>query len=250
MPHFSWIRPARLRAAVSLVALLTPPAALAQTTEPLATDRPDFTEGPTAVPFRSAQLEFGATVDRTAGVTAVSGAELLARVGVARGLELRVGAPGYVSANGTSGVTAPSLGVKAELATLGTWDVGAIVEALLPVGSEPQSSRRLDPALIVTAARDLPGGADVGGQLGATYDVVGRRVGLAATLVGGLALSDRAGGFLELAADGLDASPALFLHVGTSYLLAPLVQVDVHGGVGLTGDAPAALLGAGLSIRR
>lgn len=236
--------------AAAATALLLSPAVLAQEVEPLATDRPDFTEGPTAVPFRSLQIELGATLDRTVGATAVSGPELLARYGIARGIWLRVGAPGVVAIDGGSGVTSPLLGVKAEIGTSGAYEIGAIAEALIPVGSDPQSSRRLDPAFILTAGRGLPGGADIGGQVGATCDVMGRRIGIAATLVGGLELSRNGGGFVELAADRLDASPSLFAHVGYSYLVAPLMQVDVHGGVGLTGDAPATLIGAGFSVRR
>ncbi len=236
--------------AAFLATLALAPTGFAQETDPLSTDRPDFTESPTAVPVRSLQIELGATADRTEGVTAVSGLELLARYGVSRGVELRVGAPDYVAADSASGVTSPSLGVKVELGPVGPWAVGAIAEILVPVGSSSQSSRRLDPALIVTAGRDLPGGAGVGVQVGATYGVTERRVALAATLVGGIDLTDRAGAFLELAADGIDASPDLFLHTGLTYLLRPLVQVDVHGGVGITGDAPAALLGVGLSVRR
>lgn len=240
-----------MRLLVPLLAVLAcSPAALAQEFEPLATDRPDFTEGPTAVPFRSLQVEFGVTADRTGGVSAVSGPEFLARYSFQPGFELRVGAPGGVGTEGASGITSPSLGIKAELGQVGPWAVGAIAEAQIPVGSESQSSRRLDPALIVTAGRDLPGGAGVGVQVGATYGVTERRIAIAATLVGGIDLTDRAGAFLELAADDIDASPDLFLHTGLSYLVRPLVQVDVHGGVGITGDAPAALLGMGLSFRR
>lgn len=237
-----------LRALVSALTLLG--AAHAQPAAPLSTDRPDFTESPAVVPLGSVQAEFGATLDRTAGRAAVSGPELLVRVGVARRAEVRLVAPGVVATRGASGVTSPSVGVKVALGRVGAWAVGAIGEVLVPVGSASQSSRRLDPALVVTAARSLPGGAEVGAQVGATADLTGRRVTLAATLVGGVAVAERTGAFLELAADGLDARPGLVLHTGATHRLAPLVQVDLHGGVGLTGTAPAFLVGAGLSVRR
>jgi hypothetical protein len=59
------------------------------------------------------------------------------------------------------------------------------------------------------------------------------------------------GAFLELALEAPETGPAaLLLHHGYTFALAPFLQLDVHGGVGLTDAAPDVLLGTGLSVRR
>src|SRR5687767_7085827 len=62
----------------------------------IVTDRPDFTESPVAVPRGAVQVEMGNTYERADDVRANTLGEMLVRVGVHRGLELRLGLPSYV----------------------------------------------------------------------------------------------------------------------------------------------------------
>ncbi len=223
--------------------------ALAQAPD-LATDRPDFTESTAVVPLGAVQAELGATWERAGGHDVVSGPELLVRWAPFERLELRLGAPDYVSAGSASGFTDPTLGLKVPLGPVGGWGLAAIATVLVPLGDRTQSSGRLDPALVLTASRDLAPGLGLGAQAGATWDTAAERLDLAATLVGGADLTERLGAFLELAADGLQDDPAVLLHHGYTYGIGPDVQVDVHAGVGLTEAAPDVLVGVGLSVRR
>ena len=205
----------------------------------LVTDRPDFTESTAVVPLGAVQAELGTTWERAGAHDAVSGPELLVRWAPFRNLELRFGAPDYVSAGSASGYTDPTLGLKVPLGPVGGWGLAAIATVLVPVGDRTQSGGRLDPARL-----------GLGAQAGATWDTAAGHLDLAATLVAGADLTERFGAFLELAADGLQDDPALVLHHGYTYGLGPDVQVDVHAGVGLTDAAPDVLVGVGLSVRR
>jgi hypothetical protein len=216
----------------------------------IATDRPDFTESTEAVPLSRVQAEAGATWERAGEADALSGPELLVRWAPLEWLELRFGAPGYVEAEGTSGFTDPTLGLKVPLGPVGGWGLAAIATVLVPIGDSTLSPGGLDPALVLTASRDLSPTLSLGTQAGATWDTAADRLDLAATLVVGTELTERLGTFLELAAGALQDEPALLLHHGYTYGLGPDVQVDVHAAVGLTAGAPDFLLGAGVAFRR
>lgn len=69
-------------------------AAIPATAQPIATDRPDFTESTSAVAFGRLQAEAGTTVAREPGVGTVwSGPETLIRAGLGRGFEARLVLP-------------------------------------------------------------------------------------------------------------------------------------------------------------
>jgi hypothetical protein len=66
-----------------------------------------------------------------------------------------------------------------------------------------------------------------------------------------LGSESNAGAFIEIAASFPEAGDAAVLvHHGYTYLLAPLVQIDLHGGAGLTDTAPDFFVGAGFSVRK
>ena len=226
-----------------LLLIATPLAA-----QPLITDRPDFTESGVVVPLGSVQPEFGGTVEWEGDGATVSGPELLVRWAPFRNIELRFGAPDYIDAESAAGWADGSLGAKVQFGPVADWDLAAIVETSVPTGEAPFGSDRLDPLMILIAGREV-GPVSVGAQGEVNWTEPG--VGTAATLVGGVGLTERLGSFLELAVfDDPDADPALLLHHGYTFLVTPLVQLDIHAALGLTEEAPDALLGLGLSFRR
>lgn len=235
-------------------------AAIPATAQPMATDRPDFTESPSSVAFGRLQVEAGATLAREPGAgTVLSGPELLVRVGLGGGFEARavvpdlvVTAPFTVDADGSP---ADALfGFKAELGQAGGLDAAVIVEVALDAswlyGGSPEPSSGPSPRALFILARDVSPSVSVGGQAEATLDREAERVLLGGTLVGGFSLSPSVGAFLEVAASGVPDGPlAVVLHHGYTLALGDALQLDVHGGAGLTRTAPGVFIGAGVGVR-
>jgi hypothetical protein len=229
--------------------------------QPLVTDRPDFTESPLAVPSSRVQVEFGATFQEfEGGATALNAPEALARIGVFRGAEVRVGLPDFARDETGLGqlrvvnedVTDPSLGAKLELGEASGVALAVVAETTLPFinnGFRPEDAAQ---TVILTGGASLSPRVSVGGQVGATYNETPETVDLAATLVLGFALDSQIGAFVEVAAsDPVDivADAAFLLHGGATLLLTEDLQVDAHAGLGLTDTAPDYLIGVGASAR-
>lgn len=238
--------------------LLIPLALLAQqdpgaapTLADLVTDRPDFTESAITVPRGSVQLEMGATWERARGVNSASGAEVLVRWGVTDAVELRFGLPDYVRMHGDWARSDGSLGVKLAFQPVAGWDVALIETVMIEMGDsfadDPSAAE-----LILTTGRDLGDRASFGTQLAATLGTgdPDDDFDFGTTAVLGLALTDHVSMFTELALDAFDEPEReLFFHHGYSYLLSPLLQLDVHAAFGLTEAAADAQIGLGLSTR-
>ena len=228
-------------------------AAAAQPLPDLITDRPDFTESAVVVPLGHVQVEAGATVEFNANAELISGPELLVRWTPVECLELRFGGPDYLDGSRlrTSGFGDPSVGLKAQFGPLNDWDLGAIATISIPVGDDAFSTNSVDPELILMAGRELSAWSSLGGQVQAARDGSRNVWTLGGTVVLGLMLADRVGTFVEVASSAPEnRSSATILHHGYTFLVGRAVQFDVHGGLGLTDDAPDYLVGAGLSVRR
>ncbi len=217
---------------------------------PLITDRPDFTESPVTVPKGSIQLETGLTLEHADGLRASSGPEALLRWSPTHGLEIRLQSPDYVRADAQDGFTDFGVGVKLELGSFASWDVGAIASVELPTGDATLSAGGTQPELIVAAGRALGEAWSLGTQVAAAKPGDSGGVHLLATFVVGRALSEAVGAFAELAADREPGgSGAALLHGGFTLSVTPTVQLDLHGAVGLGGHAPDGILGLGFSTR-
>jgi len=225
----------------------------------LVTDRPDFTESGVVVPRGSVQVEAGLTwEDGDDGVRSFAGPEALVRWGMSDEFELRFGLPDYVNlSNGVSesGLGDASLGAKLQLGPVGDWDLAGILTVSTPTGDDGFTSDGWDPQFILAAGRDLNARWSLGAQVSlesASTDEERVTFG-GATLVLGSSLDDegRTGAFLELAAILPESGTApLTLHHGYTRLLSDTLQIDLHGGVGLSDTAPDAFVGAGVSFRR
>jgi len=217
---------------------------------PLITDRPDFTESPVAVPQGSVQLETGLTLEHADGVRAAAGPEALLRWSPTNGIEIRLQSPDYVRTDAQNGFTDFGIGLKYELGSFASWDVGAIASVDLPTGHAALSAGGPQPALTVAAARALGEAWSLGTQLSATKPGDSGGVHLLSTFVVGRALSDTVGAFAELAADREPGgSGAALFHGGLTLGLSPSVQLDLHGALGLGGHAPDRIIGLGFSTR-
>lgn len=239
---------------VALLGLLLTGSAMAQAPG-LVTDRPDFTESGVVVPHGSLQFEGGFTWEDGDSVRSFAGPELLVRWGLHERLEFRFGLPDYANLSGdltASGLGDGTLGAKWQLGPVGTWDLAGILTTTVPTGEESFTSDGWDPSLIVAAGRDLDDRWSLGAQVAveSASGPLERETLFGATLVLGAGLGERTGAFLEVAAIVPESGTApLVLHHGYTHLLTPVLQFDVHGGLGLTDTAPDVFLGAGLSYR-
>ncbi len=246
-------------------------------TEPIVTDRPDFTESTQAVPRGRFQLEAGYTFtnDHERGVTTTDHAfpELLLRIGLADEWELRLGWAGWslgeemfrernehgrhVSRNEhTDGGADMTLGFKRHLWDQEGWrpDFGVIGELSLPTGSGEKSSGDVDPAVKLLWAYDLTDRLSVAGNvnLGVPRSARGRFVQSAASLSFGYAWTDWLGSYVEyfgIYPNDRGSDAAHYLNGGFTFPVNDNLQFDIRAGVGLNEEADDFFSGVGFSVR-
>lgn len=269
MPNFS-----PLLAAVGLAGVLAKSAggqAPSPPPAPLVTDRPDQTESATIVPRGTVQLEVGGThaFDEAPAGGASRSVNLgaaLARVGLARAVELRLAFDGWHRASpdgepAVHGVGDLAVGAKVQLIPgAGARPAVALLGGVtLPTGHQAFGAEGIDPDLRLAMAHELPGGFGLGYNLGAQWttetDPAGDeslRTDLIYTVVASRTVTDRLGLFSE--AFGLfgvgDGRPSWHsLDAGLTLGVGPTVQLDLSAGLGLTDAADDWFVGAGISLR-
>ncbi len=204
---------------------------------PMVTDRPDFTESAVTVAAGRVQAEAGYTLSGGDGATRHDLGELLVRIGVTGGQELRVGVGSYAWLEPESGATAsglvgPSLGLKSGVPTLGLADQAALLAGLtLPIETDLQ-----DPGWaftgILAAAWNL-GAGGVGANLGLTSPLSDTRstddLASFASVSYGFPVGPSFGGFLELIGRFPEDAPAQAdADAGLTWPLTPDLQLDVR----------------------
>ena len=240
--------------------------AAAQSSGPLVTDRPDFTEAPVVVAPKMVQFETGvlwgtgATAGRT--VKELSAPNLLLRLGMSDRLELRVGMQGLVrdssgrpNAEWRTSASNTDVGVKYQLAHqagLGL-DLAVLAFVSVPTGGGT-SSGNADPTVKLAWGRTV-GWASVTGNFNwtaATTPDDDRERVLDGSLSVSHALWGSWGAFWEAVVttvDNSDAASAWIGNAGVTRLVGDNLQLDVHLGRGLNDAAQDWALGAGVSYR-
>ncbi len=239
-----------------------PPAVLASgarvaTREPIVTDRPDFTESASVVPSGLAQIESGATYERSGNDRALSLPESLLRKGMGGGWEIRLGIPSFVSerSGGESrrGFGDLYIGGKVEIGS----ESAAVRFALIPGAIIPYGDRELradawTPQLAVVWAANLAQGRSLSGMLAVEApEESGKRKSLwRHTLSLGVPLNERSGLFFEHVLDFGHGSAAEHLaHAGWTHRPSPDRQWDVHIGMTLGRASTASFVGVGYAVR-
>ena len=234
----------------------------------LVTGRPAFSEDAGTISPGRFQIEAGATVQdfRRANeveATELSGPELLVRVGLAGGVEARVGLLDYARlrdglAGETSGEIAdPTLGVKATLPSLAGVDFAVLVETSIPLGNGFTDGGRLVPVATLIGETALAPGLGFGAQVQGAYigervDGVGADFGIGTAVVLGLDVTDRLGVFSELYADdliGVGGVATTSLQLGGAFAITPNAEVDVRVGRRLTQAGPDVLARIGAAVQ-
>ncbi len=237
------------------------PAAASAPTEPISTDRPDFTETPDSVAVGRAQLETGYTYTLREDTQTHTLPEALLRIGLFQSVEARIAWAGWVweRAGGTTtdGAADLNLGFKVHL-----FDgeglvpsLGFIGQTSVPVGEAPSGEDDFVPEGKLAWAYDLTDSISLAGNLnlaapvsdgGDRYPEFGASVSLA------VGLTDRLGLFVEYFGAypaGRGPTPEHSANTGITFLLTPDMQIDARIGAGLSDAADDLFAGVGLSIR-
>ncbi len=241
--------------------------------EPLASDRPDFTEASSTVGRGRVQLEAGYTIvsDRAGGVSTTSHSypEALLRVGaLANWLEFRVGQNlGNVRSGSADGVFSSAgaedlyLGIKFGLAEqMGVLpETALVVQAQVPTGHHDFSAGRVLPGLnllygwgVIEDRLSFAGSSQANRAID---DAAHGYVELAQSLTVGYTLTKQLGAYTEWFAffPAGAASPGVvaqhYVNAGFTYRLTPNVQFDIRSGLGLSRAADDFFAGSGFAVR-
>ncbi len=249
----------------------------AELSEPLVTDRPDFTESTDTVPFGHVQWEGGYTFtyDREGAprTRSHSAPETLIRVGFLENWELRLGLNGYSwtetefdtatpagrterSQDWSQGADDLSFGVKWKFVEQQGFipHLGVIVETSVPSGSAETTSGDVDPQVKLLWSFDLSERFALSGNVNVAVPTqdAHRFVQSAASMSLGVSLSERWGSYVEYFGvypntDGTDC--AHYLNGGLTFQLTDNLQFDVRTGAGLNEEADDFFAGVGIAIR-
>lgn len=236
----------------------------------MATDRPDFTESAVVVPLRALQVETGLSWERALGdLSTFTAPEALVRYSPAPRTELRFEVPNYARAEvpddrawdpaggsrdplTKSGFGDPAFGAKLQMGPIGAVDAAVIVMASVPWAETEFTTDGLNPEVALTASRGIGARFSLGAQGTAAWvgEASERERVLGGTVVAGAALTPAWGAFLEIAVESEEnAEAATLLHHGYTRALGDNLQLDLHGGIGLSDRAPDHFVGAGFSAR-
>lgn len=246
-------------------------------TEPLETDRPDFTESTSTVARGHVQLEGGYTftydAEKGTRTRSHTAPELLLRAGLMDDLELRIGWDGYTWVrerspgeprvgrpatveDWTQGGADTYLALKWKLFDLeGLRPAFAIIPGItVPTGSGEFSSGDVDPQFKVACAYELSGQWDVTGNvdLAEPSDDEGRFFQAAASVSLAYAIRDDVGAYLEYYGfypNARDSDGAHTLNTGLAWQLTPNFQLDWSVGGGLNEEADDFFTGVGFAVR-
>jgi hypothetical protein len=233
-------------AAGAAAATASPPVA-----EPLVTDRPDITESSRVVARASLQIETSVLWRRSeadAAETDILSTPTLFRFGIGRSLELRLAAAyaelretmAATETSRSSGVAPFVVGAKLHLTGEAKLSMGLIAFAEVPSGTSTFKTRYVTAGVLLAADGDLSERVAMGVNAGLTVldddGIDPRGAGAFSTSVG-LSLSERAGGFAEIAVGGIGLGKDdrfVLADAGVTLLLSPDLQLDTAFGGGLT----------------
>ena len=254
---------ARFLIGIAIIACAACASATARS-EPLVTDRPDFTESTITVAPRAVQAEGGYTFTRAETDKWNAIGELLLRIGIARRAELRIEPGSYVretTSDGTlTGREDADVGGKLRL-YIAPDDHPSPVPAVslefatsVPTGTDGLREVRTQPRVALAGEWTLTERV----ELATNFDVARpiddarRYTQFAASASFGFDLTPKLGAYAELygfVPELEGAKRTGYLDTGITALLAPTLQIDFRAGVGLNGPGPDYFVGAGIARR-
>lgn len=247
-----------------LCVLCTLPLA-AQELPPMATDRPDFTEGTSTMPPGQIQIETGATWEESGEEDILTVGELLVRIGVGEMWEARLGVGSWArldlpGAERIDGYEDPELSVKIRLTPTaddrppGYPAVALLLATTAPVGSEDLTADTWQPTALFAFDWVVTDRLSIGSNVGYSYagDEDDQFHQGFASVVAGFAATDRLGVFLEgygFTEEEPEGDPTQYVDTGVTFAVTGNLQLDARIGFGLNDPSPERLVGVGASIR-
>ena len=231
--------------------------------EPIATDRPDFTESSTTVGAGVAQIEAGYTYTRNAdeNLRGHSWGEPLLRVGVyADWLELRAAlapASEFRSGDKASGLEDLYLGMKLGLTSQSEWlpEVAIVPQMTVPTGHANFTANRTLPGCNLLYGWDVTESLSTAGstQVNLAVDGNDAYVEWAQSWTVGMALAENTGLYAEwfaiLPEHSAEVATEHYLNGGFTWQPNNDIQFDARAGTGLNEAAADFFCGVGVSLR-
>lgn len=247
-------------------------------TEPIVTDRPDFTESAVTVPWGHAQLETGYTFSYDSGDGERNMdhtyPESLLRVGLVEDVELRIGWIGWSHSSRMyrerdeennrrlkitdyeNGATDMSLGFKFHFLDQKEWvpDLGLIIDASIPVGAKNKTSGDVDPGMKLLWAYDLGHDFALSGNVNLAVPTSDnhRFVQTSSSISLAKGWTDKIGTYVEYFGfypNDRHQNDAHYANGGMTYLVTDNFQIDLRAGLGLNDEADDFFTGIGFSFR-
>ena len=222
----------------------------------IATDRPDVTNSSLVVPTGSLQAENGVNWVAHRGVGTLDGSNTRLRLGIARCSEFLVDLPSFTSrlyGRGPIGFSdlAPAIKHQIEGLPIGT-SLSAVIGVGLPTGATRIAGRGYSPYLQFPWSREIGEAWSINGMVTAFWFPEERpaTTTVETTLAVEREIGPRADLFVEYVGDYRTHGDATqMLNFGGAYRLTPTEQIDFHIGFGLNEISPKYFLGLGYSYR-
>lgn len=235
-----------------------------ETLPPLSSDRPDFTEGTSTIPFGHVQVEGGITWQEIGGEDSMSTGELLVRYGFRENMEARLGVGSWTRIDGPGGdldgYEDPELGLKVRLTAPaddrppGLPAVALLLATTVPVGSKELTTDDWQPTALLAFDWDVNDLLAIGANLGASYPSDGDEQfdQILASVTAAIAATDRLGVFLEaygFSQEEPDGDATQYVDTGVTFALTDNLQLDARIGFGLNDPSPERFVGVGAVVR-
>ncbi len=237
----------------TLLFILTAASVLAQESEAIITDRPTQSASSMVMPKGNVLIEYGFISQKAGDVTTTTIANILARVGILKGVELRV-IQDYVQLKDDSdntdvnGLSPITLGTKVHLKEEnGAFPQTSIIgQVTLRSGDEPFKPLESIPEVRLNFSNTLSDRLSLGYNLGMAFPSDNTQtiytVVLGYSLAPGWTVFAEPYGFLE------SGDSDHRFNTGVIYLLKDNFQLDLTGGFGLSDIAPDHFIGFGAAI--
>ncbi|UCG28935.1 MAG: transporter [Bacteroidales bacterium] len=229
----------------------------------LVTDRPDQTESSAIIPLHHLQIESGFILEQIShSLRNIYYNTTILRYGISNRFEMRLGM-NYASLEmedtlnsepvSKKGFSPVSVGGKIQLSYENGWipEMALLVHFTIPnTGNKEFTINCLRPSLKLAASHTLSNRISVGYNLGAERDCVNKLILGAFTMVMGLDITEKLGGFIEMYGYTTEErSFDLRSDAGFTLLIKHNLQLDLSGGIGLNKIAPDAFFNIGFSWR-
>ncbi len=225
------------------------------TAQELATDRPDQTETPFVVPFRSLQVECGFLRQYNSGERRYEQPSILWRTGIASNMEMRL-ITTYSTVNfnreRNKGIEPLQAGFKLKVSDESGFRpaMGFILHVVIPKpASLPFRNSYYANNFRFTAQHTISQRVNLSYNAGIEWDGNHPAATFIYTLTSGIRLTDKLGMFIEIFGDITEYSKAFhYFDGGLAYLIRPHLQADISAGAHVKEPGTNYFLSAGISF--